>query len=87
LGQADPGPALSSGPGLAQKILFSFFWAEIGPTHFGPKSAQQFWAESGPVGWAGPAQPIEYYIIFCIIYIYIYIYIYEKIIKKFLQKL
>ena len=47
LGQADPGPALSSGPGLAQKIMCFLF--------FGPRSGQKFWAESGPVGWAGPA--------------------------------
>jgi len=74
LGQADPGPTLSSGPGQARKRILVF----------GPRSAQSilgrnrpipFGAESGPVGWAGPAQPILFniiYIIFCII-IYIYI--------------
>jgi hypothetical protein len=31
LGQAGPGPAQSSGPGLAQKRIF---WAEIGPIFF-----------------------------------------------------
>jgi len=34
MGQADPGPALPSGPGLAQKRI-SVFWAEIGPTLLG----------------------------------------------------
>ena len=88
LGQVDPGPAQSSGPGLAQKSIIVFFWAENGPIHFwadlGPSL---FWAESGLVVWAGPARfnIIFYiYIIFCIIYIYIYIH--EKIIK-IMQKL
>ena len=39
---AESGPDLYSGPGLAQKIIL-FFWAENGPIHFGPKSAQHFW--------------------------------------------
>jgi hypothetical protein len=63
MGQADPGPARYSGPLLAQKKIIVF----------GPKSAQSilgrnrpttFWAESGPAGWAGPAQPnlILYYV-------------------------
>jgi len=55
LGQADPGPAPPSGPGLAQKGNTSFlgrdrpnpFWAEIGPTPLGLSPAQL----------AGPAQP------------------------------
>jgi len=48
-----PSPVFWAGSGPEENI--SFFLAEIGPIHFGPKSAQQFWAESGPVGWAGPA--------------------------------
>jgi len=39
MGQADPGPALPSGPGLAQRRI----------SVFGPRSAQSiFWAEIGP---------------------------------------
>jgi len=112
LGQAGPGPAQYSGPGLAQKrivwaeigpIFFGAdlgpslsspvfwagsgpeknFWAEIGPIHFwadlGPS---WFWAESGPVVWAGPARfniyyiYIYIYILYFVLFIYIYIYIY-----------
>jgi len=65
-----------------RREISDFCWAEIGPTHFG--------AKSGPVRWAGPAQPnyilCIMYIILCFvlfisryIYIYIYIYIYRKI--------
>jgi len=56
LGQAVPGPALPSGPVLAQKGILGF-WAKVGPIYFGPRSAQfilgrdrpnLFWAEIGP---------------------------------------
>jgi len=75
------GPAMSSGPGLAQKSLF------------GPRSAQSilgrnrptnFRAESGPVVWAGPARfniIIYIYIYYILYYLYIYIYMKKKIIK------
>jgi hypothetical protein len=77
LGQADPGPALSSGPGLAQRRISVFlgrdrpnpFWAEIGPTFFGLSPAQL----------VGPDQPNPfniiylYIILFCIIYICIHV--------------
>jgi len=42
LGQADPGPALPSGPVLVQKGILDF-WAKVGPIHFGPRSAQHLW--------------------------------------------
>ena len=48
MGQTDSGPSLLSGPGLAQKKIGDFV---------GPRSANPFGAESGPVIWVGPAQP------------------------------
>jgi hypothetical protein len=83
LGQAGPGPAQSSGPGLAQKRIIVF-----GPKSaqfiFGPRSAQHIWGWVRP-SWLGrpSLNLILYiiYIIFCIIYIYMW-----KI-TKILQKL
>jgi len=48
LGQADSGPALPSGPGLAQKKIRELLSRDR------PNS---FWAKSGPVSWASPTQP------------------------------
>ena len=48
LGQADPGPALPSGPGPAQPCLLG----RVRPRreyYFGPRSAQSNWAEIGPI--------------------------------------
>jgi len=90
LGQADPGPALPSGPVLVQKGILDF-WAKVGPIHFGPRSAQHLWGCVRP-SWLGRPSPAQFNFILCIlfvcciIYIYIYIYIYEKI-TKILQKL
>jgi hypothetical protein len=47
VGQTDSGPALLSGPGLAQTNKKENCWAEIGPTLLGLSPAQLF----------GPAQP------------------------------
>jgi hypothetical protein len=54
---------------------YFFFWAEIGPIHFGLSPAQS----------VGPDQPSPFNIIYYIYYIlyYLYIYIYEKNYKNF----
>ena len=71
MGQAGPGPAQSSGPGLAQKRIL-VFWAEIGPTILG-------WVRPSRLGRTSPAHLILYiilYIYYILYYLYIYIYIY-----------
>ena len=90
LGQAGPGPAQSSGPGLAQKRIF--LGRDRPNTFFGPTSAHHCFGLS-PAQWFGPAQPdlILYfiYIYYILYYIYIYIYMknyknYAKIIEKYM---
>ena len=61
MGQANPGPARSSGPEEDNSI-----WAEIGPPPFGLSPAQL----------VGPDQPSPFNIIYYIYYILYYIYIY-----------
>ena len=72
VGQTDSGPALLSGPGLAQTKIGEFV---------GPRLAQPFWAESDPVSWASPA-----HIIFYIIYYICFIYICKIFFKKYSEK-
>jgi hypothetical protein len=83
LGQADPGPALPSGPVLVQKGILDF-WAKVGPIHFGPRSAQHLWGCVRP-SWLGRPSPAQFNFILCILFVccIIYIYIYMKKLRKF----